>query len=521
MRVRVQLLIVLSLTVAFAGFHGAAALGATYHVHTCREEVRESLPTTDWSIIGSSNKFDGQVDCNSKTITAYLADPGLTGQDDGGGLRFSVPSPLAIVGIEYRQLVRTSASLYPPGRWWWDFESRQVTLDGKLSRTGGCPGRSDRCRETYARISYAPPEKLSAIDWVLRCSATSLQPCEHYTYVDVAVFDGIFTVEDLEAPRIVGQPSGAMFAGLTNLSGDQTVVFQAADRGSGIYRATVEVDGQVVGESLLGSATPTCQLPFRVSQPCPLDVTNSVVVDTMQLVDGQHDAYLKIYDATGENHALYGPVSFSTANRTLANYCGYQDASRFFMRLPTKPLRLGRGWWLRGRLRDAIGWEAVLLDGESTVSALGTAVVPATGLVRFRVPQGPNRHLRLAIRPPGSRDRFVCSRPRLLRVKPKLTLSISPTAIANKGSIILGGRLYGKARGSKAIVIQARASGSRRWATVRVVRTKRNGRYRMRYRFRSSTAGTTYVFRSQARGENGYPYATGTSPHRRLTIVGA
>ena len=519
MTLRVQLLTLLSLMVAFAGVHDEAALGGTYDVYTCREDVRAPLPSTDWSVIGST-KFGGQTDCESTVIRAHPVDPGLTGQDDGGGLRFSVPRPLAIVGIEYRQLVHTSASLYPPGRWWWDFESRQVTVDGKLSRTGGCPGLADRCRESYARISYAPPEKLSAIDWLLRCSPTSLQPCEFDGYLDIAVFDGHFKVDDPEGPRILGQPSGMMFTGVANLSGDQTVVFQAADRGSGIYRATVEVDGVVMGESLLGGDAPTCQPPFHVSQPCPLDVTNSVVVDTMRLADGQHEAYLKIYDA-GEDDAVYGPVSFSTANRTLANYCANQDASRFVMRLPTKALPLGRSWWLRGGLKEAIGWEALLLDGNSKVSVVGTAVVPATGLVRFRIPEEGNRHLRLAIRPPGSRDRFVCSQPRLLRVKPKLTLSISPKAIANGGSITLGGRLHGNARGRRAIVIQARATGSRRWATVRVVRTKRNGHYGMRYRFRSSTAGTTYVFRSQARGEKGYPYSTGTSPHRRITIVDA
>ncbi len=75
----------------------------------------------------------------------------------------------------------------------------------------------------------------------------------------------------------------------------------------------------------------------------------------------------------------------------------------------------------------------------------------------------------------------------------------------------LGGRLFGKANSRRPIVIQARAVGSRRWATVRVVRTQQNGRFSMRYRFLSTFKTVTYIFRAQARSANGYPYATGTS----------
>ncbi len=514
-------LVLLFLTCSFVGMNTEMATGATYDVQTCREEVRELLPSTDWSSIGPTTDFSAETDCKSGPLSAGPTGFGPTRPGGEGGLRFSVPKPLAIVGIKYRQLIHTAASTYPPGQWSWDFESRQTTVDGKQYRTGGCPGNFiSSCSEAYGRISYLPLDRLSALDWVFICSSASPQACPHDSEVDISLYDGSFKVDDSEGPQIAGQPSGALFAGVANLSGDQTVVFQATDRGSGIYRATVEVDGADMGEALLNRDTPTCQPPFHVSQPCPLEVVNSVVVDTARLADGQHDAYLKVYDATDENRAVYGPVSFSTSNRTVASFCASEAASRFQLRLPRRSVRFGKAWRLGGRLNDAAGWEAVLLDGRGKVSVLGTAIVSGTGHIQMEIPRGPNRFARLAIRPPGSRDKYVCSPPKLVRVRPKLTLSVSPRETTNGGSVTVGGHLYGKARAGKAIVIQARARGSRRWATIRVIRTKRSGRYQMRYRFRNSSVGTTYIFRSQARGERGYPYSTGTSTHRHLRILG-
>lgn len=496
------------------------APAAPYEVQACREEVRESLPTTDWSTVGPSRDFGAETNCTSRPITAQPIGFGPTWPGGEGGLSFSVPKPLAIVGVKYRQLIHTSTSKYPPGQWWWDFESRQTTVDGKIYPTGQCPGEFvDGCSEAYGLISHTPINRLTALHWMLKCNRRSVQACPHDVDVDISIYDGLFRIDDPESPTITGRPEGALFAGGTNLSGDQTVAFEAADLGSGIYRAAVEVDGAVLGETRLSQDTATCRLPFRTVQPCPLRTVNSVVVDTTRLADGQHDAYLKVYDASDHNVAVHGPVSFTTNNSTITSYCGSEDKARFQLGVPRRPLPFGKAWRFRARITDAAGWEAVLLDGKRMVSSLGAAVVSASGQLQIKVPRGPNRFVRLAIRPAGSRGKHVCSRSKLVRVRPKLTLSLNSPETTNGSSVTIRGRLFGDGASRKAIVIQARALGSRRWATVRVLRSKRTGRYRMRYRFRSSSPGTVYVFRSQARGERGYPYSTGTSSHRRLRIV--
>ncbi len=501
----------------------AVAPASTYEVHTCREEVREPLPAPDWSIIGPETDFRADTDCKLRPIFARPEGPGLTAPGNAGGVRFSVPKPLAIVGFKYRSVIHTTGSLYPPGQWWWDFLWQETTYEGKTQRTGACPGQMYwSCSERYSLTSYnGIDKKLSSVDWVFMCSPQSPQACPSSSEVDVTIFDGVFKIEDSDSPVIAGQPGGAMFASVANLSGEQTIAFQASDRGSGVYRAVVEVDGAVMGEIGLSREAPGCQPPFHVVRPCPSEVVSSVVVDTTRLADGQHDAALKVYDTSDENPAVYGPVSFSTSNRTVSSFCASEDPARFALRVPRKPLRFGKGWRLAGRVKDALGWEAVVLDGKRRVKILNATSVSRTGNLGVTVARGPNRYVRVAVRPPGSRNKYFCSVPVLVRAKPRLTLKVNPPEIANGASVRLHGRLHGHARGRKAIVIQARALGSRRWATVRVVRTDSRGQYGMRYRFRNSSAGTTYVFRSQARGERGYPYSTGTSRYRRLRIIGA
>ena len=514
-------LALLSCAVCFTAVYAEAASAAVYEVETCREETREALPTTDWSIVGPAGRFRARTDCATGPILAGPLELGPTAPGGEGGLAFSVPDPLAIVGFKYRQLLHTAASKYPPGQWAWDFESRQTTTEGRSYRTGGCPGQMvDGCSESYGVISYAPKDRLSAIQWMFVCSPVSLQPCDYASSVDVSVFDGLFKVDDPEDPSIEGQPGGAMFAGVSNLSGDQTVAFHATDAGGGIYRAVVEVDGVVVGELGLSRDAPSCHRPFRVAQPCPQEVISSVVVDTTRLADGQHDAYLKVYDASAQNFSVYGPVSFTSSNRTVASHCASENAARFKLRVPAGSLAFGKPWRFRARLKEAAGWEVILLDGRKRVSALGAAVVSMSGRVQFKVPAGSNRMVRLAIRPVGSREKYLCSQPRRVRVRPRITLSLSPRDAMNGSSVAIRGRLHGKAKARKAIVVQARARGGERWATVRVLRTGREGRYQMRYRFQNSSPGTTYLFRSQARAEKGYPYTTGTSPFRRLRIIG-
>ena len=185
-RTRAQLaLLILAILLGIG--HAESALAAVYEVEACREEIRETLPASDWSVVGPPTRFQGKTDCAAGPIIGGPLRVGPASPGTEGGLAFSVPTPLAIVGVKYRQLVHTSASAYPSGQWAWDFESRETRSDGRTYRTGGCPGQMvDRCSESYAVISFVPKERLSALQWILMCSPSSAQNCDHSYPVDVS-----------------------------------------------------------------------------------------------------------------------------------------------------------------------------------------------------------------------------------------------------------------------------------------------------------------------------------------------
>ena len=283
-------------------------------------------------------------------------------------------------------------------------------------------------------------------------------------------------------PNLPAHRLAQSFAGAAGLSGTQTVSIDSLDQGSGIYRTSLEVDGSEVASATSSSSEyPTCVKPFRVARPCPQRAVTGLSLDTTNLTDGDHEATVRVSDATEANTISYGPVSFSTTNSKLANYCQPDASLSVRSNFPTKPLRFGSSWTLRARLPGAKSWDVLLLQGHRNITVVASGHVSSDGQIAFKVPAGTNRVLRLAARPAGSREPYRCSSARALRVKPKVHLAISPEEVSNGRSVRLKGRLFGQGNTGRSIVIQARATGSRRWATVRVVRTGRQGRFGMRY----------------------------------------
>ncbi len=497
-----------------------SASAAKYDVVGCTEAQRESLPTTGWLLEPSGADFEIEADCTRMPVTlrSRYGVPS-TAAGAGAGISYNVPSPLSIVGLTFRMLLVAPRSTDPSQQWWWDYATFITNLEGRTYQTGGCHGTTSPCSAYFSNFGYKLPEPATSMTWFLQCADRSPNPCPGA--VSAKIFDSVFEVDDPEAPQITSRPDGALFAGGENLNGAQAASFHAKDAGSGVYRAVVEIDG-VEAASITSNSSehPNCVRPFRVAQPCPGDVVNGLTVDTATLADGGHTAVLRVYDATEQNSASYGPVRFSTKNRRLANFCGSESLRVAKSRAPVKPLRFGRRWTYKARLKGRGGYDALLLDGNNRLSVVGRITVPPDGAIKLIVPPGTNRSLRLAVRAPSSVGLYACSSPLRLRTRSRLSLGISPEEVSNGRLVRLRGKLFGKAGTKRSIVVQARARGSRRWATVRVIRTGRKGRFSMRYRFLATFRTVTYEFRAQVRAARGYPYATTSSPTRRVRVFG-
>jgi hypothetical protein len=490
------------------------AYAGTYDVQSCEENLRTPVHFHNWTLMGPSGHFGLDADCTAgptRLASGSAVPPGTEGR-----LRFRVNHPLTIVEMTYRQHVFAPASVYPPNEWWWDFEQHVTGEDGVTRLAGQCPGQDNRCDEFYGGATVRDRRSLG-FEWVLRCSASSAKAC---SWSEVRVLEATFKLEDPLSPKLMAPPGGGIFAGQSPVSGIQGVTFGASDAGSGLQRAVLEIDGATAAETTFSNRSPSCRPPYTVPEPCPSELTASMAVDTARYVDGQHQARLVVFDATGTNQTVYGPVSFISRNETLDSYCEVQDARRFQLHTPKKAVAYGSRLHFRASVKHAPGWEALLLTGAGRVSTLAAGTVSSRDHFSAKISAGRNRILRVAVRPPGHTGKFICSAPRRLRVRAKVSLRVSARRASNGRAITLEGRIYGQRKRRKALILQARAVGSPRWATVRVLRTRPDGRYRLRYRFRRTFATVTYAFRSQVRAERGYPYATGYSAQRRVRVVG-
>ena len=495
----------------------ATALGASYTVKSCAEAVKELMPATDWSREPGSGSFAISTDCSEGAVAVRPTWGSSTPNGGGSGIRFTAPAPLSLIDMKYRQVIVTTQSSDPTRPWRWDYTAGYTDTSGVTYQNRNCLTPCS-LYIFHQNENFERPRR--SVWWYLRCAYETNTFCSGGA--EVRIFDAQFEIDDPSPPRFVSQPTGAMLSGGADLAGHQTTGFDVSDLGSGVYKADIEVDGTILGSvSFSNAENPYCVRPFRVVRPCPNDVSNGITVDTTQLADGAHTATLRVYDATERNLASYGPIKFTTANKRLGNYCGAGTLDLASTHVPRKPLAFGRSWMYKARIAGVPGFDVVLLEGRNRVTVVGSSRVPDDGRVAFRLPAGANRTLRLAARPPGSTTSYLCSKPSQLLVRSRLRLTATPRELSNGRSVTLRGRLYGLARSRRPIVIQARATRSRRWATVRVVRTRRDGRFVMRYRFLSTFNTVTYVFRAQARSANGYPYATGSSRSCRVRVFGA
>jgi hypothetical protein len=134
-----------------------------------------------------------------------------------------------------------------------------------------------------------------------------------------ADFDAIrLGLKDTLAPAV----SGVKVLDTGDTSGILTVGYSASDRGGGVYRAVVSVDGKPLAVQPLGGADCTDANPadadpyqFLVPVPCPAAVNGAVTkVNYRSLPAGPHGVEIAVEDAAGNTTSVFGPVQFPRLN---------------------------------------------------------------------------------------------------------------------------------------------------------------------------------------------------------------
>jgi hypothetical protein len=458
----------------------------------------------------------------SRTSDHYV--PGTACAESGGGLllrhqadvtkagRYGAWSWGAPAGTEFTQIAAQSHVAHDAGH------KAYFTI---VDASGGVHHRWPR-EGVYDAVDWtAGPAAVHFSAW-LYCVGNSDGNCRASTRAHNHVRNLWFTFRDRIAPTLA--VGGSLTSGGTR-SGAQTVDLASTDVGGGVWRWRVFVNGTLTAGAENGCDAVAGGVGRRFV-PCPLSASRSLTLDTDRppFHDGANEVTAcaddfggpvnetcRTFTAQVENScASSGPAP---ADRLEAGFGGGRPRARIASnrRASIEGRLLGRsGEPIRNATICAL---STVAGGEE--SREGQVRTDSRGRFAYLPLRGPSRQLRLVYRHGSA----VVQRVLDLTVRVRPRLKVGPRARLHNGQVArFRGKLPGPSAARRIVVLQVRIG--RRWQAFRTARTRADGRFRARYRFRATTSRRLYRFRALVREQAGYPYARGTSPTRRIVVNG-
>jgi hypothetical protein len=228
------------------------------------------------------------------------------------GIRYRVPADTRLASFV---LWRTVA-VPPPWNYTLFADSDAPTVENSVETCwtvggGPCRGVGDGRISNASRIARTTPDTGGLLLWV-DCNPG---PCPAGGSTRATVHRLDAELSDRLDPVLVGTPSGDLLDSQRAVAGTRSIAFSASDRGGGIYRAAIEVDGAAAVSQVVDDNGGRCREPFTAPVPCRLTASGSIALDTATLADGVHSVRLVVSDATGTNAVAYGPVEITTRNQ--------------------------------------------------------------------------------------------------------------------------------------------------------------------------------------------------------------
>jgi hypothetical protein len=347
------------------------------------------------------------------------------------------------------------------------------------------------------------------------------------------------SLRDVRDPVI--RAVGGTLADAGRLTGTRTLEFSASDRGGGVLRAELLVDGSVAQSAAVGACEADAGGAFAEVVPCKPSASGAFALDTRGLADGPHVVALRVYDATGANADGWsrtvevanrpsepGPAPTPTPTPTPAPPAAAPSApapaaaappraaprpARLTAWLELARRRLGRvtvPYGTRVRIRGALRSRDGAPLGHAPVTVVETVAghrpLSITGLRtradgRFttfaRV--GPSRTLRLTS--DGARSRLL-----RVAVRPAVRL----LAVRRGARLALSGALRGGAVPAAGVHVLLEALRGGRWVVLAGARSDWAGRFRARVP--AAGVPATARVRATVPRQPGYPFAGGSGP---------
>jgi hypothetical protein len=522
----------------------------TYTVTGCRigwvpdTRITTSLAASTLDLCDSSN--------NPMLSAGFGGASSGVNPGDYVGWRFDVPSDTAIEALTLTWSGRGDLA----GASWGPARVNLDTSTAPQART-----RIDPFSQTDSLI-------VSDAQWVrayVTCIAQSGSTCRGSFFdangvpdtLRIGIRSATITLVDRFAPEVSAVGGSATAAGAW--TGAEHLSFSASDRGGGIYRALVDVDGRIL------QATPvvpddrcvdrTGGRDFGYPTPCPAQASGDVTINAADLPGGNHTVTVYLEDAAGNRAVLLPPTERLIVNDYRA--VGYFAAGRFFNpRFGMPRTANGEGAVSdakvaasfvrvvgKGRRRHRVSGERREVRFSQRPTVRGTLTTPSgepianatvfvgqqpegqqwrlDGAVRTNA-QGrfsyrpaarqPNRDLRVVYFPFSDRHEYVASGALTLKVKAGLTLHVDRRALRNRQRLVFSGRVLG-AVPAAGVAVTLQAKVGRHYRSFRQLRasSRTGGRVRTVYRFERTTTAVRYRFRLKLVRQAGLPYQGGAS----------
>jgi hypothetical protein len=398
----------------------------------------------------------------------------------------------------------------------------------------------------------------------LTCRTNWVAPATAPDGPRLLVRQATFTILDHSAPQ-TDQVAGPAVTDAT-WAGSEPLSYAAEDKGGGVFRVLVDVDGQVV-KAMPAVSDDRCVdqtggRDFGYPVPCPTQASGNVSIVAADLPAGDHTVTVYVEDAAGNRAVLMPPSQKLIVNDLRA--VGYYVGGRFFNpRFGAPRVLNGRGATngatvsasfvrtvgrgrsrhrvyraarevrfaqqpvVRGRLTAPSGEpiaDATVFIGQRPEGAEwrldGAVQTDSDGRFSYRpTARQPNRQLRIVYFPYSDSHENALSSTLMLRVRAGVTLHVSDHSLRNGQRLTFTGRVLGQLP-QAGIALSLQAKVGRHYRSFRQLRASSGtgGRFHTVYRFERTTSPARYRFRAKVVRQAGLPYQGGGSPVVRVVV---
>jgi hypothetical protein len=555
-----------ALAVAGASLLPATAYAGTYNVYSC-SFGGNLYPNNAWVADGAyaappNGTVDTQCGAAGDVLSAALS-PGVTLATQGwAGLTFNPPSDTTIsdfvvrVRHQYAEDAADgnsqTAGLFRFGDGFFsgigNLRADEATY---LTKEGHFWGGGSPLDTTVTLSRRDSPSAMARVGTSMILSADcGTQPSCAVGLNDRQVeqiLGSLVTINDPVVPSVTAVVAGQGLLAPGLRSGDEPITFSATDN-TGIRRAEIvdvtdAAQPVVVAAEDYDSGTKTergARCDYTRPRPCPNLKDESIAASPA--VGGKRTLVVRVADAGGET-AVSAP--FAVVARGPLNGINGGDGARVsagfparvirgkgnkrhrvYVLRPTRLVSYGTSATLRGILRNAArqpvgGADIRILVREDRLGAgyvdRGGVTTGADGRFQFKLPKGSSRLVRLGYRAYKGDEGFAARTNARLNVRARISAR-GPRHVSVRGRARFRGRLIGRPFPPRGVTLDLQIfQPGRGWRVFANTRTRKNGRFRVSYRFNSASSGR-FTFRVRLRPNDAYPYARGVSRRMRVRV---